>query len=70
MVAYVSAFLASSVAVHADKLFLDKATIVGSMFSEYVDTVFAVSREQIRLLRTFPDGEEHKPAYRFVTLVT
>jgi len=40
-----------------------KATIVGNLFREYLDTRFVVEGRGWRLVRTYPEGEGRKPAY-------
>lgn len=42
-----------------------KATIVGTLFGEYLDTVFTVGEWAVRLERHWPEGRDHKPAYCF-----
>ena len=42
-----------------------KATIVGNLFREYLDTRFVVDGQGWRLVRSYPEGEKRKPAYHF-----
>ena len=43
-----------------------RATIMGSLFGEYLDTRFVVADRRHRLVREYPEGERRKPTYRFV----
>lgn len=45
-----------------------RATVVGALFSEYLDCVFTVDGAPVRLVRHYPAGPDHKPAYQFITL--
>ena len=43
-----------------------RATLVGSLFGEYLDARFAVDGRRFRLVREYPEGEGRKPTYRFL----
>ena len=47
-----------------------KATIVGNLFRDYLDTRFVVHGERWRLSRTYPEGERRKPAYQIVKVTS
>lgn len=46
-----------------------RATVVGALFSEYLDATFTVDGASVRLMRHYPAGPDHKPAYQFITLM-
>jgi hypothetical protein len=43
-----------------------KATIVGSLFRDYLDATLEVDGQAVRLVREHPDGPTRSPVYRFV----
>lgn len=46
-----------------------RATIVGQLFAEHVGQRIPVPGGAVRLVRSWPEGRDHKPAYRFVPVV-
>lgn len=42
-----------------------KATIVGSLFTEYLDQAFTVDGKKLSLHRAYPDGPTHSAVYQF-----
>lgn len=43
-----------------------KATIVGSLFTEYLDATFEVDGKRFLMQRTYPEGSGRKPSYEVV----
>jgi hypothetical protein len=45
-----------------------KATMVGTLFSGYLNVTFDVDGETVQLQRHYPEGKDKKPAYQFATI--